>query len=213
MVSAENDPRPAGTIWVFALDHPAPLIKPLIDASFTRVGSESANELAEVMSLTSTEVLRRFEGERRCYAARVDGKIVSYGWVSFHEEFVGELNLRLKLLSEEAYIWDCATLPDFRRNHLYSALLTFVIEDLGTEQLKRAWIGTDLNNIASQRGIARAGFQYVADLVIEHVQALRQVWLQARSDVPVSLVVEARRVFLNNRDKIWPNALTSTTTG
>jgi hypothetical protein len=33
MVSAESDPRHAGTIWVLNLDQPTPVVKPLIDAS------------------------------------------------------------------------------------------------------------------------------------------------------------------------------------
>jgi hypothetical protein len=143
----------------------------------------------------------------------VEEKIASYGWVSFHEEFVGELHLRLKLRSSEAYVWDCATLPAFRGNYLYSILLTYILEDLRAERLRHAWIGTDLDNVVSQRGIARAGFQCVADLVIERVLALRQVWVQGRPDVPENLVADARRVFLNDRDSVWLNARTSTTTG
>lgn len=209
MVSSENDPRRAGTIWVFDLDHPAPLIKSFIDASFTRVGSEASTELGTVMNLASTEVFKRLESGRRAYAARVDGKIVSYGWVSFREEFVGELNLRLKLMLEEAYIWDCATLPAFRGNHLYGALLTHIVEELRVEQFRRIWIGTDLDNIASQRGIAHAGFQHVADLVIERVLALRQVWVRGCEGVSESLVTEARRVFLNDRAGVWLEARTA----
>ncbi|MCI0550318.1 MAG: GNAT family N-acetyltransferase [Anaerolineae bacterium] len=210
MVSAENDPRRAGTIWAFDLDQPIPIIKPLIDATFFRVGPESITELASVMSaINSAEMVKRFETGRRCYVAKVDNKITTYGWVSFNEEFIGELNLRLRLLPGEAYIWDCATLPSFQRNHLYSALLTYILMDLSTGQLQRVWIGADLDNVASQRGIARAGFQYVADLVVVRVLALRQVWVQGRPDVPESLVAEARRAFLNNRDKVWSDARTS----
>jgi hypothetical protein len=113
------------------------------------------------------------------------------------------------LLHEEAYIWDCVTLPAFRRNHLYSALLTYIVGELRAEKFHRIWIGADLNNLASQRGIARAGFIHVADLVLERVLTLRQVWVQGRPDVPESLVAEARRVFLNNRDKLWLDARTS----
>jgi hypothetical protein len=57
--------------------------------------------------------------------------------------------------------------------------------------------------VASQRGIARAGFRYVADLLIVRVLAMRSVWEQGQPDVPESLVAEARRAYLNNRDKVW----------
>lgn len=133
--------------------------------------------------------------------------------MSFDEEFIGELNLLLKLLLGEAYIWNCATLSAFQGNHLYSALLTYILADLSNEKFKLAWIGADLDNVASQKGIARAGFSHIADLVIARVLALRQVWVQGRPDVPENLVAEVRRAFLNNRDKVWLDARTSATSG
>ena len=214
MVSAENDPRPVGTIWVFDLDHPIPFIKPIIDTAFARADSESILQLSAAMdSNNSAEIHTRFESGRRCYVAQVKDKLAAYGWVSLEEEFVGELSLHLKLLPGEAYIWDCVTLPAFRRNHLYSALLTYILMDLRAESLHRVWIGADLDNTASQLGIARAGFKALADLVLGRVEARRQIWVQGRPDVPESLVTEARRAFLNNRDKVWLDPQTSATFG
>jgi ribosomal protein S18 acetylase RimI-like enzyme len=214
MVSADNDPRHAGTIWMLNLDEVIPVVTPRVEATFRRVERESASELAVAMGVdASTEILKRFDENRRCYAAWFENKIVTYGWVSLDEEFVGELNLRLRLLKGESYIWDCATLPAYRQRHLYSALLVHILSELRVEGLCRAWIGTDLDNIASQRGIARAGFHHVADLVVERVLALRQVWVQGRPDVPEDLIAEARRAFLNDRDKVWLNAISFNDTG
>jgi ribosomal protein S18 acetylase RimI-like enzyme len=210
MVSAENDPRRAGTIWVFDLNQSVRAVKPLSEASFSLVRKESIPELAVAMGAdTSAEIKKRFEAGRRCYVAMVESKIAAYGWVSFDEEFIGELNLLLKLFPGEAYIWNCATLPAFQGVHLYSALLTYILEDLSREKFHRVWIGADLENVASQRGIARAGFRYIADLVVARVLALRQVWAQGRPEVPESLVAEARRVFLNDRDRVWLDARSS----
>jgi hypothetical protein len=204
MVSADHDPRRAGTIWSMSLAESLPILTPLIPADFCRVESQSALELADAMGANALpEVQKRFESGRRCYAMRVNGLVAAYGWVSFGEEFVGELNLRLRLLPSEAYIWDCATLPAFRRNHLYSVLLSFIVRELQKESFSRAWIGADLDNMPSQRGIALAGFTCVADLVIERVLTLRQVWVQGRPNLPENLVAEARRVFLNDREHVW----------
>jgi ribosomal protein S18 acetylase RimI-like enzyme len=214
MVSAEHDPRRAGTIWMLNLDESLPTVTALISATFHQVGPEYASELAGAVGVeASTEILKRFENGRRCYAAWVEDEIAAYGWVSLDEEFIGELKLRLKLLEGEAYIWDCATLPEFRQRHLYSALLVHILRELQAEGLCRVWIGADLENIASQRGIARAGFHHIADLVVDRVLALRQVWVQGQPDVPEHLVVEARRAFLNDRDKVWLNAVPSATQG
>jgi len=207
MVSADHDPRRAGTIWSMSMAGTPPVVTPLIPAVFCRLEAQSAIELEVALGPHSLpEVQQRFESGRRCYAMRVDGALAAYAWVSFGEEFVGELSLRLRLLPSEAYIWDCATLPAFRRNLLYSVLLSHIVRELKQESLSRVWIGADLDNVPSQLGIARAGFTYIADLVVERVLALRQVWVQGRPGVPDSLVAEARRVFLNDRDQVWRKA-------
>jgi len=214
MVSAEQDPRRAGTIWMLNLDESISAITPNIPVTFCRVESQSADELAQAMGDDALiEVLKRFEKGSRCYAARVDSRLAAYGWVSFEDEFIGELNLRLRLLPNEAYIWNCATLPDFRHNLLYSTLLVHIVGELKKEPLSRIWIGADMDNVPSQRGIARAGFTHVADLVVARVLTLRQVWVVGLPNVPESIVGEARRAFLNDRDKVWLNGVKSTSSG
>lgn len=211
MVSADNDPRRHGTIWMTNLDKEMPAVSPLVHADFRRVPLDQASALTSPnISMNLSEVTNRLESGRQCYAAWVHGQLAAYGWVSFEEEYIGELNLRIKLLPGEAYIWDCMTLPVFREKLLYSALLSHILSELCFQNLCRAWIGADLDNLPSQKGIARAGFRHVADLVIERVLAIRQVWVTGLPDVPDSIVAEARRAFLNDRDKVWLNALSST---
>ncbi len=207
----ENDPRKAGTIWGLNLDEPTPEVEPGVAATFCQIGPESAPALAAAMGPGSlAEIHRRFESGRQCYAAWVGKALVSYGWVSLDEELVGELSLRLRLLLGEAYIWDCATLPAFRRQGLYSALLAYTLKELRAQPLCRVWIGANLDNLASQRGIARAGFHRVADLMVERVLPVRLVWAQGSPGVPDSWVAEVRRAFLGNRDQVWREALAST---
>ena len=211
MVSAENDPRRHGTIWVLHVDQEMAAVAPRLRAEFSRLTLDLAPALASsTNSLSLTEITKRIEAGRQCHVARVDGQIAAYGWLSFVEEDIGELNLRIKLLAGEAYIWDCETLPAFREKLLYSALLIHILGELHAQKICRAWIGADLENVASQKGIARAGFHHVADLIIERVLAMRQVWVIGLPDVPDPIVAEARRVFLNDRDKVWQSTAPTT---
>ena len=208
LASAANDPRRSGTIWMMNLDWPAPVITPLVSATFCRLGPESIPAMVSATGrYTSANLLKRFESGRRCYTAWVDGQLAAYGWVSLDEELIGELSLRIKLVPGEAYIWDCATLPAYRQKRLYSALLVYIVEELRLEGLCRVWIGADQDNDPSQRGIANAGFRHIADLGISHVLALRQVWVQGQPGVPDHVLAEARRAFLGDRDKVWQKAV------
>jgi hypothetical protein len=139
----------------------------------------------------------------------VEGQLAAYGWVSPDEELIGELNLLIKLTRGEAYIWDCATLPAYRNQRLYSALLVHMLGELRSEGLCRVWIGADLDNEASQRGISNAGFHHVADLVVSRVLAMRLVCMQGQPGIPAHVLSEARRAFLNDRDKVWLQALSA----
>jgi ribosomal protein S18 acetylase RimI-like enzyme len=206
MASEGQDPRKAGTIWVLDLAEPVEMVPPGLPARFGPVGADALTELAQAMNADPVEVGLRFETGRRCYAARVAGALAAYGWVSFHEELVGELRLRVRLLPGEAYIWDCATLPEYRQKHLFSALLGFMLAELRAAGYRRAWIGANLENTISQRGMERAGFQHIADLVLNRVVGPRLAWVQGLPGVPEELVSEARRVFLDNRDQVWLNA-------
>jgi hypothetical protein len=109
----------------------------------------------------------------------------------------------VRLLPGEVYIWDCATLPAYRRKRLYTVLLAHIVGQLRAEGLCRAWIGTDADNVASQKGISLVDFRPVADLVIDRALALRTVRVSGRAGVPEPLVAEVRRVFLGNRDEAW----------
>jgi GNAT superfamily N-acetyltransferase len=204
MASAKNDRRRPGTIWALNLDEARTAITPLLDASFRRMGPESVSLLAAIMGDgAQAEILRRFETGRHCYVALVNNQLAAYGWVSLNEEYLGELDLRVRLLAGEAYIWDCFTVPTFRRKGLYSALLMYILGELQTDRLCRVWIGADSDNKASQRGIARTGFHLVADMVVARVFAMRLVWVQERPDTSDNLVAEVRRAFLDDRDRVW----------
>ncbi len=209
LANADQDPRKAGTIWALNLGDDLPVITPTFSAAFSRLAPGDEAALAAAMGPGSKdEIARRFAAGKHCYAAWVGDKIASYGWVSFDEEMVGELNLRLRLIPGEAYIWDCATLPEYRQHHLYSALLAYINHELyATQPVCRVWIGADLVNFASQRGIARAGFHRVANLVIERYLAMRLVWAEKDPAVPDSWLAEAKRLYLGDRDNLWLEAV------
>lgn len=171
MVNAKTPPEPdaqhMGTLWMLRLDRPLPeSCVSYISATFLSTGPEIAGELASVMGFDNDgPVLQRFQLARHCYIARIEGRIVAYGWITFDEELIGGLGLRVRLLPGEAYIWDCGTLPEYRGQHLYPALLSHMQRELQIAGLWRAWIGMDSDNLPSQAGVRRAGFQPIVDIL------------------------------------------------
>ena len=179
-----------GTFWVLELDRPLPpAIVPRIPATFMRIGPEE--ELVQAMGLDDPAImLQRFATGRHCYAARVDGKLAAYGWVTFDEEAIGELGLRFRLKAGEAYIWDCATLPAYRGQLLYPALLSYIVSELDAAGLRRVWIGADMDNLVSQKGMALAGFQPAVDFLVDSTQGISRPRLKGQPGIPEQLVTD-----------------------
>src|SRR2546426_8059445 len=192
-----------GTFWMLKLDRPLPAgLVPRIPTNFMRIGPEIAQELAQAMELDGpTVILQRFAAGRHCYAARAAGRLVTYGWVTFDEEDIGELGLSFHLKAGEAYIWDCATLPAYRGLRLYPALLAHILSELHKAGLHRVWIGADTDNLASQSGLALVGFQPVVDIVITHALPSHQACVRGRPGVPERLVTDVHRALFGNRDR------------
>jgi GNAT superfamily N-acetyltransferase len=201
-LSSEADMQHLGIFWMLKLDGPVPPgagLEPDIPATFLRAGPEIAGELAEAMMLDNPDnVLQRFALGRQCYLARVEGKIASYGWISFDEEGIGELGLILRLKKGDAYIWGCATLPPYRGQRLYPALLAHMLRELQRAGLERIWIGTDADNLPSQSGVAAVGFQPVVDVMLSQ----RKLLSQGRPGVPTQDVLDALYALFGNSDLI-----------
>ncbi len=159
--------QPVGTFWVMKLVQPLPIAPvPRLPATFLRLGSADAAALAQAMRYDNPEPVRqRFAAGKHCYAGQIDNAIATYGWVTFDEEDIGELGLRFHLAPGDAYIWDCATLPLYRGQRLYPALLAHIARALHQMGLSRAWVGADADNLPSQSGMARAGFLPAADML------------------------------------------------
>jgi phospholipase/carboxylesterase len=202
---AEADAQPQGTLWTLDLDQPLPVGPVLqVPVAFKRAGPEVAQELAQAMDLDDPAVvLQRFDNGRHCYIGRIEGTLVTYGWVTFDEEGIGELSLSIRLKAGEAYIWNCATLPEHRGQRLYPALLAHIVGELHHQGLHRVWIGTDTDNLLSQSGMALAGFQPIGDVVISRVLTMRRAWMRGRPGVPEQLVMDVRYALFGEREEVW----------
>lgn len=191
-----------GTLWAMDLDGHAPTPVNALAAPFSEVSSEAAASLAVAMELKEqSEVRRRFAAGSRCFVARIEGEIVAYGWVSQGMERIGELERSLHMQPNEAYIWNCATLPQFRRRGLYTALLGYMASVLREEGVRRLWIGTSLQNRPSLQGMAAAGFQPVIKVLYVRFLALSYARVMGETSAPPAHVAEAQRALVDARKR------------
>lgn len=192
-----------GTFWVWEAENGLPPpVRPRANAIFEEILPGDLSGLANVMDSRSLEnARRRLEGRRRCFALQLGGNIISYGWVTFGRESVGELEREFNLAPDEAYIWDCATVPGWRRKGCYSALLSLIIMQLYGEGTPRAWIGASRQNKPSVHGIAKAGFEQVLELTYRRFWVLVVISLREAPYATGRLVSMAADILLNAHEK------------
>jgi len=100
---------------------------------------------------------QRYERGHRLWLALLGDVVAGWGWVAAREAAIGQLGVGFTIPPGNRYLWDFATLPDYRGRGVYPALLQAVLR-LETSA-DRFWIGHDTGNVASRRGILKAGFQ------------------------------------------------------
>ena len=94
----------------------------------------------------------------------VDTEVACYGWMTPNAEPMDDLGVSFTPPRGDVWLYDFATVPEFRGRRFYPALLRFILADLQEQGYQRAWIGTEPGNLASQAGIRRAGFTFAAEM-------------------------------------------------
>lgn len=125
--------------------------------------ANDAAELARVNKLPITEVQARSEGGHRAYIGYLHGQPASYGWLATRRASIGELNLDFAIPSDDRYLWDFATLPDWQGRGLYPRLLQAIAAEM-PEAARRLWIIHAPENLPSGAGMHAAGFTPVGQL-------------------------------------------------
>lgn len=151
--------------------------------------------------LSGDAIRHRLELGRRCFLLLVGDRIAAYGWVTQGPEHVGELEREFNLPEDEAYIWDCVTLSGWRRQRLYSGLLSRIIHQLHAEGVPRIWIGASRKNHPSIRGIENAGFQHVLDLAHRRLYRLTTIWFQPSETARPSTLLAAYAIILQDYER------------
>jgi GNAT superfamily N-acetyltransferase len=193
-----------GVLWAIDLGPvAAPRVEAHIPVRFAEAGRDDLSSLAQAMGLSdASEARRRLDSGRRCFAGWAGSTIATYGWVSIGDEDVGELERTYRMAAGDAYIWDCATLPNWRGQGLYSALLATINAILGGEGVRRAWIGTNVENAASLKAFARSGFHRVVEVVYARFMRLSMLWLIAQRGTPPGMFQHARQMLVAPHERL-----------
>ncbi len=159
-----------GVLWSAELGDLSvwPVVRTTVRAEFDPVTPGAAGPLLDAIRqvdpISPTAIVKRFEIGCECFSLSDAGSIAAYGWLTRGPEWVGEFERELHVAPGEAYIWDCATMPGYRRRHLFGVLLCHIADRLRGEGLRRLWIIGATAPRSLLRGVAAAGFEPVMSL-------------------------------------------------
>jgi len=108
------------------------------------------------------ERLRRGD---RCYTVSIDGRLAHYSWVQRSASHrITEAGVSVPVERGAFWIYHCQTAEWARGRGIYPSTLEHIVSDCFAEGDCTAWIYTSKQNVASQKGIERAGFGLVTTL-------------------------------------------------
>jgi ribosomal protein S18 acetylase RimI-like enzyme len=167
--------QPTGAIQAYTPGKEPVSQLPVPGVRFIRFHTGLSRQLAEVMHTSEATIdQRRALGNRASVALLDDDTIVGYGWVSYDAIRIYELNVEIPIPRGHAYIWDCATVEQYRGRGIFPGLLRFMLEELRLQGIAQVWAGVAPGNTASLKSFARAGFRLVAHTTITDSQF--EVW-------------------------------------
>lgn len=141
---------------------PLPNLSPL--PSFSTYLSTDEPLIAQLTNLSRQAIATRFQEGKRIYLAFINDVPVAYGWVATREGRISGLQLTFALPTGNCYLHDFVTFPEWRGRGVYPHLLQSIIREEAS--FDRFWIGYLPDNTASGRGVSKAGFHVVSDLVV-----------------------------------------------
>lgn len=195
-----------GILWAAELDKPkTDRITAHIPVKFRQLQNDNLPQLlsaaGQMDPIPQQALVKRLDLGRQCYAAWVHDSLAAYSWLTRGREWVGEFERELNVLDNEAYIWDCATLPAYRRQRLFSTLLGHIVDHLSRDGLQRLWIIAVIIAPAINRGIAEAGFTPMLNLTYFHFGNIRVLLTVPISNTPPSLILAARRLLKRDGER------------
>jgi GNAT superfamily N-acetyltransferase len=148
-------------LWTWSQGDTLPALEALDDLEID--SATDAHDLASLTNLGVIDVRARLAAGNRCYVASIRGTSVAYGWAAAGDASIGELSISFGVAAQDRYLWDFKTLPQWRGLGIYPRLLQAILRQEGLEAV-RFWIINAPENVASARGIDKAGFRVVGDL-------------------------------------------------
>lgn len=129
-------------------------------ARMALLGHDQLTALGDIGPCDVAECRERLARGDLAYCVWIGDELAHYSWVQrsgVHPIDAADLGIPVR--AGEIWIYNCRTSERRRGNGIYPAVLRLIVDEHLRAGSERVWIYTSHTNVASQRGIARAGFR------------------------------------------------------
>lgn len=152
------------------LNEPIPNVSANVPIAIAVLKSDEVDELAAFYArnhpeLTKAAIRGRLDSGEVCFVARHNGTIVHASWAIFDVFHLHYLKMLMHLDSDEVYLDDMHTAPEYRNKHIARARIAWTFAYLRDAGYSRAISDVIPENDAAQRSSLTLGFQETGLLV------------------------------------------------
>ena len=152
------------TLCLFEVDLTSgspPSCEARLSVDYRLLDAAAWSEQTDIDHVTDRSLFRsRFErGEYVWTAHNSADRIVSYCWVTRRPVEIGEISCAISPRPDEIYLYDAFTFTEHRGQNLYPAIMHRILLHSHEAGLQRALIFVMSDNVASIRGVRKAGFR------------------------------------------------------
>ncbi len=104
-----------------------------------------------------------FDSGGKLFLALNEGKLAHVCWLFYSPGFEGQW-AHIHLKKDEAHIASAHTESEFRGQNIYPAVLQHILKYVAEKNIRRVYITSSPKNIASVRGIEKAGFSKIGEI-------------------------------------------------
>ena len=146
-------------IYEYSLAMPIEEIKPKIKVTIRTALKEDLDKFKGIVNERKMKLFKeRFKKDRICFIALYQEKIAYFGWISFDDEYESIFQIKVRVENQEAYWFDCHTMPEYRQNGLHGAVTARALTYLKDKGCKKVLTHVMNDNIYSRKAFKKVGF-------------------------------------------------------
>lgn len=131
------------------------------------------------------EVHRRLEAGQWCFVARHEGRMVHSCWAAAGPVWIEYLGRQMELGSDEAYVYDGFTLPDYRNENIAGQRYGHMLRFLRDAGFRRTFVAAMPENRVAYRPIEKAGYRSLGVIGYVKLGPWRRDFRRALSSSPL----------------------------